>query len=374
MRIAEICANPPEFVGGLERYCLEISKRLVEKGHEIEILTSEFGLKHVPDSENMKIRRFKCLGKMWGTNPLTFIGGVLLKEQYDLVHAHSYIFFTSNQAALFKKVKKYPFLLHLHGGVEVLPGTVSSFPIWFKREIYDRSLGKFTLYAADRIASVSKRDMALAALRFGIPEDKFEWIPNGVDTSQFRPLTAARRYVGFVGRLEKWKGILAFISIARAIHRQDKDIKFLVVGDGPLRMTAEALAKTLPFTFTGFVPHESMPRIYSTMTVLVSPSLCEGLPTTYMEAMACGVPVVATDVGGTTEIVRPGITGFIGTDTDSFSSAILKLTHDLGTLETMRYKAFQVVRESFDIKSVVERLFETVRAIGKKDCHAQHRC
>lgn len=359
MRIAEICANPPEFGGGSERYCYETSKRLAEKGHEIDIITSEFGLEHMPDSNSLKIKRFRCFGKMWKTNPVTYIGNALLKGDYDIVHAHSYIFFTSNQAALFKKIKKYPLFMHLHGGVDVAGGTVSPFRLWFKNRIYDRIIGKFTLDAADRIASVSKKDIEMSVRKFGIPKEKFEWVPNAIDTSLFK--TRCKKtdaVIGFVGRLEKWKGILDFIKIAKRINIFDKNVKFLVVGDGSLRSEAERLSKGLPISFCGWVQHEDMPDIYSKMKVLLSPSYCEGVPTTYLEAMACGVPVVSTDIGGVKEIVIDGKTGFCSNNIDELSQFAYNIVSDCKNTRKMPYFSERLIKNEYNLEKVSEKLLK----------------
>lgn len=111
----------------------------------------------------------------------------------------------------------------------------------------------------------------------------------------------------FVGRLVKVKGVELLIEAMREL----KGTKLMVVGDGPERKPLERAAAGLDVTFEGMLPQEEVRRRFKEAAVLVQPSHAEGMPNTVLEAMAHGLPVVATAVAGVPEIVKDGETGYL---------------------------------------------------------------
>ena len=162
----------PPSGGGSGIFCKELSKRLVEKGHEVTVLTSKLSgdARNQTESEVFQIKRLKTLGLGWGISALCTPLPYLLKYScdYDLVHLHGYLFLISNQAALAKKVKPFPLLLHLHGGMEIpSPAHVGKFKPFVKEYLYDPIVGKFTLDSTDVVLSASKKDIEISLLYIG---------------------------------------------------------------------------------------------------------------------------------------------------------------------------------------------------------------
>jgi glycosyltransferase involved in cell wall biosynthesis len=142
-----------------------------------------------------------------------------------------------------------------------------------------------------------------------------------VDTNRFRILTAydeRDRVVGFLGRLDEEKRIRTLATVARSLS---DDVEFRFVGDGDLRDWLESeLAPEIErgrVTVTGWVDHEEVPAELNRLRLLVLPSEpTEGLPTTILESLACGTPVLATPVSGVPDVVRDEETGFHIRSTD----------------------------------------------------------
>lgn len=192
------------------------------------------------------------------------------------------------------------------------------------------------LGAADRIVVVSRVIRAqFLALR---PDaaSKMSVIPNGVDTERFAPGLAAgaqrraewgwlaKPMVGTVSRLSPEKGVDDFIAACALVARERAEARFLVVGDGLERAALFAQARRAGLVgavaagehdaadrlrFTG--AREDIPALLNAMDVFVLASHTEALPLAVLEAMACGLPIVATDVGGVSEIVAHGETGLL---------------------------------------------------------------
>jgi glycosyltransferase involved in cell wall biosynthesis len=132
---------------------------------------------------------------------------------------------------------------------------------------------------------------------------------------QISPLTNREDIVGYMGRLSVEKGIMDFIEAIPHVLALRDNIRFLIVGDGPLRGDVEREIKRRKLeskvTLVGWVPREEIPHYLNRIKLVVSPSLTEGLPPLIQEAMACGTPVLATPVGGIPDLIKDKETGFI---------------------------------------------------------------
>lgn len=157
--------------------------------------------------------------------------------------------------------------------------------------------------------------------RRGINPDQIYNIRNAVDTDRFRPnpdITlntevterlsgCSEPILGFVGGLFDYKGVF---DLAAAIDRTETDPTVVVAGDGPARKRFEAELGD-DGVFLGSIPYEQMPAVYAAFDALVLPSHTEGLPRVLLEAAATELPVVATNVGGVSEVVVDGETGLL---------------------------------------------------------------
>jgi len=158
--------------------------------------------------------------------------------------------------------------------------------------------------------------------RRGRVRSPFFFIPNGVDTSRFRPRTPAGKGEGTrdgeaciltAGRLEPQKGHRVLFEAMALLRDRNVPARLCVAGEGPLRDELEAVARGRGLEdkvrFLGF--RADVETLYPRADVVVNPSLFEGMPNAVMEAMACGRPVVATDVGGTSLILNNGVEGVL---------------------------------------------------------------
>jgi glycosyltransferase involved in cell wall biosynthesis len=277
-------------------------------------------------------------GVAFGVNPMAYVLPDLLKSEADVIHAHSYIYTTSNQAALAARVRRRPFVLHMHGATYQGHGIMdrrTSTALLLKEKVYDKTIGRWTIGCADAIAAVSAFDMQQCREAFDVSLDKLHLIPNAVDVEKFSPVADSPErppMVTFIGRLEEWKGVHSFIEIARRVHAEVPETMFRVAGAGPLlpRLMADSADLREHITFLGEVSHGKIADLLKETSVLVLPSFIEGLPTVCLEALASGIPVVASDTGGTSEIIREGETGYLcpTADLDRFADRVIRLLRD----------------------------------------------
>jgi len=180
--------------------------------------------------------------------------------------------------------------------------------------------------SVDQVVSLSRHTEQYLVRRVGLPQRKSMQIYNGVDTDKFHPGENNRKFalpeklhsrlvIGTVGRLSAVKNqallLRAFAWLCTTGDQQLPPLALVLIGDGPCSESLQQLADQLGVAdriwFAG--SRNDIPQLLQCMDLFVLPSLAEGICNTLMEAMACGVPVVASDVGGNGEIVDHGHTG-----------------------------------------------------------------
>jgi glycogen(starch) synthase len=193
---------------------------------------------------------------------------------------------------------------------------------------------RWLLPAADAVIALTPSTARLLRAD-GIPDGRVHIIPPGYDPALFEAASAdpfpgvPRPRVAYLGRLAPQKNIGTLLA---AFAQLPADIQLLLVGDGPDRPALQRQAQDLGGRahFTGFLPHAAVPAVLAHVDLLVLPSLYEDLSSALIEAMAAGLPVVATQVGGTADLVRHGVNGLLvgPQDPDALAAAIGQILAD----------------------------------------------
>jgi sugar transferase (PEP-CTERM/EpsH1 system associated) len=166
--------------------------------------------------------------------------------------------------------------------------------------------------------------------QIGVPEGRISHICNGVDTEKFTPASAQAKtalpgdfsgsgkiVIGTVGRMEAVKDqitlVHAFVRLVKEYPKGRESLRLIMVGDGALREPARSILEAAGLAQTAWLPgeREDVPDLLRAMDIFVLPSLAEGISNTILEAMASGLPIVATNVGGNHELVDQDTTGFL---------------------------------------------------------------
>jgi glycosyltransferase involved in cell wall biosynthesis len=309
-------------VGGIEKVVYEQSKRLLQKNFEPIVVTNRIQTpkNYVVDGINVECYESLNTGFRLGipyaiptiTSLETFLKAV---KSSKIVHAHGHPYLTSLIAAKLAKRYSKPFVLTQHNTFIEYDSIFDSI-----ERLNDLAIGKETLKEADKIIAVSNatKDYVLS---LGAKPEKIKVLHNGVDLVKFRPLAGKReemrRKLGIskdavvvltVRRLVYKNGIDTLIETANITVKKSPKITFIVVGKGPdfnnVKLRIEQLGIEKNFRLTGFVKDEDLPFYYNAADFFVLPSKSgEGLPLVALEAMACGLPVIATNVGGIREIL-----------------------------------------------------------------------
>lgn len=184
-----------------------------------------------------------------------------------------------------------------------------------------------------------------------------------VDTTLFQPrskLHQRESIVGYIGVFHESKGAINFIKSIPYVLKEHPDARFLVGGAGPdlslVIEAAEALCVGEKLELIKWIPYDEVPTYLNQLKLLVLPSKSEGLPNIILEAMACGTPVLATQVGAIPDIIKEGRTGFLLKDstTTSISQGIIRALNS-PDLENISTNSRRLIERSFNYESAVKR-------------------
>ena len=310
------------------------AKKLVENGIEVHVLTQhDSGIPYEEVMGGIYVHRFKWLepkkfralvhfkGVKDNLRLLTYVISLFFnliritkKYKIEIIHAHSVIP-TGLVSVIVAKIRGCPCVITSHGM------DINNFDA---KSIHGHLIS-FSLNHCDKAIAVSG-DLAETMKSFGISGNKIVILRNVVNTERFKPyknMDLRHKYgigeneslILFVGYLDIFKGIFELVDAFYDINTKNKNVKLMMVGTGPKKAELKKKISKLNLNgfviFTGEIPPFEMHNYYHAADIFVLPSYTEGLPISILEAMACALPVVATDVGGVSEIVKDGSNGFV---------------------------------------------------------------
>jgi len=330
-------------VGGAEFAAYEVAKWLVHEGHIVRVVTKHFGeFKDYEILDSIEIFRVRAK-KIKGLQSLSAFPQMLrlsmrFAEDADVIHAH--IPYPSGIIAyIIKKTKNKPYLITSQGS-ELLDYPEEKLLHIIKPII------EVTLRNANHIHAISEALKNSIVKNFGVDSKKVSVIPNGVDINLFNPSKGRKdpnrkeKIIVSVSRLTEKNGLEYLIKAMPRVFEKI-DAKLVIVGDGDQRKILENLVKKLGIEdkvfFKGWIKYEEVPKIVASSDLFVRTSITEGLGTAFLEAMACGTPVIGSRVQGILDIIRDGYNGILvqPTDINEISESIIKVLEDESLRESL---------------------------------------
>ena len=388
MKVLLISPSPPEYLGGLAHFTKFLAIYLGNNKIQVDLLCSTLtkeGTIYEKFSKNVRVIKKKCYAfadndnflKM--KNPVFDTISFLLKygKNYDIIHVHSYIYFSTIQTFLYKIFfrRKTPLILHLHGILEghasQTTNPIEKLLFLFKKYFYDLTIGKIMFKKADAIISVSKEDLLKSHDVFKVNfanKRKAFYIPNAIDPEKFKKIDSIERnYIGYVNRLSTYSGIDLFLQLIEKFYKIDEKQEFLIIGKGPYLPEVKKAIKKFPITYYEQVPHEDMVNFYNMCSIFVVITRSEGLSTVLLEALSCEVPGVASDVGGNPELIENGITGYLfeNANVDEAIDRILRIKEN-NELEKLGNNGRKLVENHYSWKQTIKKTILIYNLLTKK--------
>jgi len=363
-----VCSQFYPIIGGTEQQVKNLATELNKRGHCIFILTQQIkGLKRREVKDRIIIYRrifAPHIGFLFGLFYIisTFLFLWAKRKDYDIIHCH---------------------ILYLHVISAVLIGKLFQKKVIVKiactREFGDitrikKIKGAETMIkiikGVDRFIAVSQE--VRSELRdIGIKEEKIVDIPNFVNTKKFYPVLNKKRselrsklflpidkkIISFVGRLSPQKGVFYLIRAWSKAIITYPEVALLVIGDGPLMKSLKDQARALnlldKIEFLG--KKENISEYLQASDIFVLPSLAEGMANTLLEAMVCGLPCIATRIGGSVDLIDDGKDGILvePASSEELASAILRLLKDKESSKNIGNQARKKISERYSINSIV---------------------
>ncbi|MBW1816712.1 MAG: glycosyltransferase [Deltaproteobacteria bacterium] len=274
--------------------------------------------------------------------------------QCDVIHANWIL--SGLVGVMLKMVLHRPLILTVHGSdVNALPQSALA-----------NILARATFKKFDKIIAVS-RGLEKAMLELGVHRKKIVFLPNGVDVESFTPSNqpASKNNILWIGRMTEEKGLAYMIEAMVEIVDKKPDVKLILVGSGGLegrlrRMTVR-LGLGTHVSFEGKRPHYEIPNYLRRARLLVLPSLSEGLPVAMLEALSCGIPVVGSRIGGISEVIKDGETGFLVTPgaPEELSAAIIKLLSEEKLRVEFGGNGIDLMTEKYNLTTIARKTLAT---------------
>lgn len=346
-------------VGGLENGVVNLINNHETKMFQVDVLC----LRKLGDLAK-RITNDQCKIHFDGTSANSITAAILkvrrccIKGNYDIVHTHSWG--TLLTGYLGKIASKTPVLVHGEHGT-----------LWLDSWTH-RFVQKLIFRRVDLMLTVSNRLKQDICRLFQLEEDLILPILNGVDAQHFLPkleykiearkkldLNENHFIIGTVGRLEPVKNYRELIEGFSLFAKNHKKAILIFIGDGELKSELEHQAKTLDVAsqvrFLGL--RDDVPSALSVLDVFALTSVKEGLSNSILEAMSCGLPVIASDVGGNSELVRPEETGYLYplNDINQFSQLLLQLYNSENLRKQFSRQARTDVLQKYSLIAMVRQ-------------------
>lgn len=359
-------------IGGSELALQHIVARLPQ--YDFDLVTSR-PHRQVPAMEVIGgVRVFRAGGWLSRVSlglPKVFLPLAMAWTAFRLLRKHSYAFlhvYQASQAAgaawlvkiLFPRIS---FLLTLQEG----------------KDLQRQSLliRVFRLVVLARVTRVTAISTSLATYARRYTSAPIDIIPNGVDTKAFAA-SGPRVYghtIVSVSRLVPKNGVIYLIRALPHVLRVVPDARLVLIGDGPLRSSLELLAADLhvvgAVTFVGSVPHADLPHALEQANVFVRPSLSEGLGTAFLEAMAAGLPIIGSRVGGIQDFLQHEKTGLVcvPNDPEDIARQIIRVFQDEAFASRLADQGRALVQQRYDWEHVAHMMADVYDQLVSNNQH-----
>ena len=331
-------------VGGAERFLDRLAREMCTRGHDVRVLAARVrGQDNHVDAPYRLIRYRKPFSrKLFARHTIAYLWRATLGWRPDCVHVQS-AYPPGHSAATFCKLARLPWAVRPVGG-DILAGERIQKDPTLKARV------RSALSRADRVVAQSLELEQLIA-ELGVSKQRIARIPNGVDVPEQAPTRpSANHTIAAVGMLYPKKGFDILIDAFRRVRERAPEARLVIAGEGTERERLEQRIRELGLgdavELPGVLDEAAKRALWQRTRVYVSSSRREPFSNANLEALAVGLPIVATAVGGNPEIVQAGQNGHLvpPEDAPALADAILRLFEDPQAADRMGARAHEHAR------------------------------
>jgi glycosyltransferase involved in cell wall biosynthesis len=375
MKIAHVTATFLPYYSGTGIVCYYNAVGLAHRGNDVTVFTSEYPCKGYKYPSEITVKHLPAAFR-FGNAP--FLPDLIRLKGYDIIHLHYPFIFGSELIAINSICRNTPFVLTYHND---LVGKGYRKVLF---SLYTVLTSKFVMQSAKKLISVNLQHAMQCQLRtiFARNQSKVIEIPNGVDTDLFRPdrdrvdtrkrlgIPQEARVILFVGVLDQahhYRGLKYLIDIFSKLPIPSA--RLVIVGDGDMREEYQNTVKQYHLSkkviFTGTVPNHLLPSIYRASDVVTITSSSESFGIVAIEAMACGIPVIAHNIPGVGNVISHGEDGLLTPlyDGEQLVEKLIRLLGDDPLREKMGKNGIHKVLNNYAWPAIVEKLEALYREI-----------
>jgi len=366
--VVHVSSQYPPTLGGVGKVVESLAVNRKEQGLSVDVLTSRETQSDLPETANPDfVRRLRCW-QVAHTRIIPALLGELLKlTRTSVIHLHIGGAFVPEVVYAACRAHGMPYIAHFHG--DVGPSGRAGLLL----RIYKPLILGPVLRAAAVVVVPTDDFAATVSVQYGVDPERIAVIANGVDDSFIysgkRRLHTKPRLL-FVGRLAIQKNLPLFLHALDGVSEQFETI---LVGDGELEGQLKQLATELRLQnvrFHGRADGVELRDLYRNADVFVLPSYWEGMPLVLLEALAMGLPIVATDITGNREVVVHGENGLLVpiNDPSALRQALLSVTADPGRYQNMSEMSQQLARKYSwaQVGAELERVYIHAQALNHR--------
>jgi glycosyltransferase involved in cell wall biosynthesis len=351
----------------------EFLSRLARLGHDVNVIIWNSMVRNIVRST---ISNGFTMYKLPGINLLSILGSsykypyvfglpyVIKILKPEVIDCQSHLFLTTVQAVKIAKKFNIASIVTVHG-VMAKRGPIMN----LGQRIYLYTLGSRIFKEATLVRCLTQKD-AQEIMSYGCPQDKIRLIPNAVDTDVFRPSSnAEENLIVWTGRLVEEKGLRYLIEAMKLIVNRHRETKLMLVGDGPLKQKLISIVNRYGLLrnviFTGALSHKQVAVILQKATLFVIPSLKEGMPFALLEAMACGKPVIGSDIPGINDVITHEENGILipPRNPKVLANAIALLLEDKNLRRKLGQNARKLIVEKYNWNVIGKRIEEVYNEV-----------
>ena len=346
MKIFILSDQEPERKGGVNN----VLKNTVPKLRSHNLTITQQTITGLCFHRNTFLKKTPHLVKLLVVTFFTLLKYLHSASKFDVIHAHGISAWIPT--ILMAKILQKPSVITLH---ETKDYTI--LPTFFGGKKLAQLVWKFAIRTVDYLISVAN---------LAPSHRNFVYIPNGVNIEDFNPSEHAvgTKNVLFIGRLSIEKGIKYLVAASKKIKEEYPNSTFTVIAPSASSYINILNANDIE-VITAPLSFEELKQYYTRADIFVLPSLHEAFPLVILEAMSCGVPVIASDVGGISDIILDGETGFLvkpQNSTEIFTKIDYLFTHNNERLKMGR-QAYKRIKEKFTWELAVLKYLKFYRRI-----------